>query len=84
MSKIFTYQEQDHTIGNLIRAELLKSDKVSFAGYKNTHPLKREIQIQVLTTPDTTPEIELEEARVRSYNEIKQLRKEFETASAVV
>ena len=40
-SSIFTFNKEDHTLGNLLRARLLQSPKVTFAGYRVQHPLFR-------------------------------------------
>lgn len=39
-SSIFTFNKEDHTLGNMLRSRLLQSDKVSFSGYKVPHPLE--------------------------------------------
>ena len=31
---IFTLNKEDHTLGNLLRSQLLKNPRVLFAGYK--------------------------------------------------
>lgn len=31
---IYTFKNEDHTLGNIIRTELLENDDVSFAAYK--------------------------------------------------
>lgn len=36
---IFTVNKEDHTLGNMIRNQLLKDPHVLFVGYKNPHPL---------------------------------------------
>ena len=35
-SAVFTFNKEDHTLGNLLRAHLLKDPHVIFAGYKST------------------------------------------------
>ena len=40
-SSIFTFNKEDHTLGNLLRSRLLQSPHVTFAGYKVPHPLVR-------------------------------------------
>src|SRR5690606_32205660 len=52
---IFTINKEDHTLGNMIRAQLLKDPSVIFAGYKNPHPLEHKIVIRVQTTTDSSP-----------------------------
>jgi len=40
---IFTINKEDHTIGNMVRQQLLKDPNVLFAGYKNPHPLEHTV-----------------------------------------
>ena len=42
-------QQQDHTLGNVIRYKLLKDARVRFAGYKKPHPLEEKIEVRVQT-----------------------------------
>ncbi|RKO90429.1 DNA-directed RNA polymerase, partial [Blyttiomyces helicus] len=51
----FTILKEDHTLGNILRMQLLKNPKVLFAGYKMPHPLEHYFVLKVQTTPDTTP-----------------------------
>ena len=46
---------EDHTLGNLMRYQLLREEKVLFAGYKVPHPLDYKVHVKIQTTPDTTP-----------------------------
>ena len=52
---IFTLNKEDHTLGNMIRHQLLKDPNVLFAGYKNPSPFVNQIIIRVQTTSDYTP-----------------------------
>ncbi|XP_019736500.1 DNA-directed RNA polymerase II subunit RPB11-a isoform X1 [Hippocampus comes] len=56
-SCLFTLNKEDHTLGNIIRAQLLKDPQVLFAGYKVPHPLEHKIVIRVQTTPDYSPQV---------------------------
>ena len=56
-ASIFTINKEDHTIGNLIRFQLLKDPNVLFAGYKNPHPLENKIILRIQTTSDYTPQV---------------------------
>ncbi|KAH9933060.1 DNA-directed RNA polymerase [Fomitopsis serialis] len=47
--------KQDHTLGNLIRAELLTMPQVLFAGYKVPHPLQPYFLIKIQTDGSMTP-----------------------------
>ena len=41
------FAQEDHTLGNLLRHQLLKDPNVLFAGYKNPHPLDHNIILRV-------------------------------------
>ncbi|CAO1347156.1 unnamed protein product [Diamesa hyperborea] len=53
---IFTVNKEDHTLGNMIRNQLLKDPKVLFAGYKLPHPLEHKFVIRIQTTSNYSPE----------------------------
>uniref|UniRef100_A0A8C5W1S9 DNA-directed RNA polymerase RBP11-like dimerisation domain-containing protein n=1 Tax=Microcebus murinus TaxID=30608 RepID=A0A8C5W1S9_MICMU len=53
---LFTINKEDHTLGNIIKSQLLKDPQVLFAGYKVPHPLEHKIIIRVQTTPDHSPQ----------------------------
>ena len=55
---IFTMNKEDHTVGNLIRHQLLKDPNVIFAGYKNPSPFVNQVMIRVQTTSDYTPQVD--------------------------
>lgn len=40
---------EDHTVGNLLRMQLLREENVLFAGYKHPHPLVNDIEIRIQT-----------------------------------
>ena len=56
-ASIFTINKEDHTLGNLIRCQLLKDPNVLFAGYKNPHPLENKVVLRIQTTSDYTPQV---------------------------
>eukprot|EP00794_Sanderia_malayensis_P009851 gene9851-10862_t len=51
----FVVQKEDHTLGNLLRAQLLKDPQVIFAGYRVPHPLEYKFVLRVQTTADYSP-----------------------------
>ena len=66
---LFTLNKEDHTLGNILKTQLLRDPKVAstwifwyfilqvlFAGYKNPHPLENRVVIRVQTTPDYSPQ----------------------------
>lgn len=54
-ASIFTINKEDHTLGNMIRHQLLKNPNVLFSGYKNPHPLENKIILRIQTTSYCTP-----------------------------
>jgi len=63
--------KEDHTLGNLLRMQLLRDSNVIFAGYRNPHPLEHVIEVKIQTTEESSPK----EAMVHA---IDALRKEFD------
>eukprot|EP01132_Coremiostelium_polycephalum_P000688 gene688-849_t len=51
----FLIQKEDHTVGNLIRMQLVGDPDVKFAGYRMPHPLEHNIAIKIQTYPHSTP-----------------------------
>ncbi|CAJ0572873.1 unnamed protein product, partial [Mesorhabditis spiculigera] len=52
---VFTINKEDHTIGNLVKHQLLKDPNVLFAGYRNPHPLEHKFLLRVQTNGECTP-----------------------------
>ncbi|CAZ80750.1 unnamed protein product [Tuber melanosporum] len=52
---IFTFNKEDHTLGNLLRATLLHNEHVVFSAYKVPHPLFPKFELRVQTDEETTP-----------------------------
>ena len=68
----FTIYKQDHTLGNLLRMQLLRDEKVRFAGYQMPHPLEHVCLVKVQTTGRTPSPIDAMKSA------IEDLEKEFE------
>jgi DNA-directed RNA polymerase subunit L len=47
-SGVFTFTDQTHTIGNLLRYYLQEDPDVQFSGYKVPHPLINELVLKVV------------------------------------
>ena len=45
----FVLNKEDHTLGNLLRMQLLEDKEVTFSGYRVQHPLEPAIQVKVQT-----------------------------------
>ena len=46
---MFVIEREDHTLGNMVRCQLLEDDNVLFGGYRVPHPLEPAIQVKVQT-----------------------------------
>lgn len=51
----FVVEKEDHTLGNLLRMQLLRDKRVLFGGYRTPHPLQSCFELKVRTTEDTNP-----------------------------
>ncbi|KAJ6259936.1 DNA-directed RNA polymerase II subunit RPB11 [Drechslerella dactyloides] len=74
---VFTFIKEDHTLGNLLRAQLLKDPKVIFAGYKVPHPLFPNFELRVQTTDETNPRAALIKASQDLIKDLTIFRNNF-------
>ncbi|GLE00114.1 hypothetical protein PINS_up008841 [Pythium insidiosum] len=51
----FKILREDHTMGNLIRMQLLRDSNVTFSGYQHPHPLVHDIIVRVQTNDASSP-----------------------------
>ena len=51
----FTINKEDHTVGSLLRMQLLRDGDTRFAGYQLPHPLEHVCHVKVETTPGRAP-----------------------------
>eukprot|EP00013_Stygamoeba_regulata_P015965 CAMPEP_0177687386 /NCGR_PEP_ID=MMETSP0447-20121125/34099_1 /TAXON_ID=0 /ORGANISM="Stygamoeba regulata, Strain BSH-02190019" /LENGTH=117 /DNA_ID=CAMNT_0019197621 /DNA_START=27 /DNA_END=377 /DNA_ORIENTATION=- len=58
----FTIQKEDHTLGNILRMQLLKDPDVLFAGYRMPHPLDHSIVLKIQTNSQSNPQTALNNA----------------------
>ncbi|KZT04495.1 RBP11-like subunits of RNA polymerase [Laetiporus sulphureus 93-53] len=69
--------KQDHTLGNLIRAQLLSMPQILFAGYKVPHPLQPYFLIKIQTDGSITPTAVLEQACTKLIGTMASLEAKF-------
>jgi DNA-directed RNA polymerase II subunit RPB11 len=75
---LFVLNKEDHTLGNLIRMQLLRDNKVRFAGYKVPHPLITECHLRIETMDsNTTPIATFETALTDLQMEINTIETQF-------
>lgn len=46
----YTFDGEDHTLGNLLRYSLIKNPEVEFCGYSITHPSEHTVNMRLQTT----------------------------------
>jgi DNA-directed RNA polymerase II subunit RPB11 len=73
----FVIQREDHTVGHLLRIELLRDPNVRFAAYRHPHPLDNhiELKVQVASSTVTAPSAVIE-ATNNLLREIRSIRKD--------
>lgn len=77
---IFTVNKEDHTLGNLIKNQLLKDPNVLFAGYKNPHPLEYKFLLRVQTVMEYSPQEAFTNAITDLISELSLLEERFKEA----
>ena len=55
----FRFNKEDHTIGNLLRMQLLRDPSVRFAGYQHPHPLVHYLNFKIQTNSSTVAPVEV-------------------------
>lgn len=76
------YDNEDHTLGNLIRHKLLSDPSVIFAAYNVPHPLKRTVEVRVQTVDNPAQE-SIDAAIENTLIDIDAFEKAFSDALSV-
>lgn len=74
---ILTFNKEDHTFGNMLRAQLLRDPLVIFAGYKVPHPLEHKCVLRVQTGADYTPIAAVKNAITDLISELSLMEERF-------
>jgi DNA-directed RNA polymerase II subunit RPB11 len=74
---MFTFNKEDHTLANLLRAKLAKAEHVIFVAYQVPHPLFASFKLRVQTDGTITPKEAVVQACRDLVNELQQLDQEF-------
>ncbi len=74
----FTITGEDHTIGNVVRMQLLKDRRVKFAGYIKPHPLEEKIQLKVQTNGEVNPGAAMEDSMRCLGTELEKMKDKFD------
>eukprot|EP01057_Protomagalhaensia_wolfi_P004716 Protomagalhaensia_wolfi_Nauph_80__4715@NODE_488_length_2443_cov_89_556156_g173_i1_p4_GENE_NODE_488_length_2443_cov_89_556156_g173_i1NODE_488_length_2443_cov_89_556156_g173_i1_p4_ORF_typecomplete_len120_score10_16RNA_pol_L_2/PF13656_6/1_4e22_NODE_488_length_2443_cov_89_556156_g173_i112221581 len=75
-----TLQREDHTLGNLIRSQILRDPSAVFAGYRNPHPLEPFIEIRVQSSAKNNPYAITHNALQALNGEVQSLHQQFRVA----
>merc|ERR1719183_2191647 len=81
---IFKIWLEDHTIGNILRMELLRNESVLFAGYKVPHPLDHMIELRIQTLPKSSPQDALRIAVRNLRGETRSMLEQFDKGCAAL
>ncbi|KAL8997165.1 MAG: hypothetical protein Q9169_003492 [Polycauliona sp. 2 TL-2023] len=76
-ASVFTFNREDHTLGNMLRSRLLSSPHVFFSGYKVPHPLVSTFELRVQTDGSITPRQALLQACKDLVTDLGLLSREF-------
>mmetsp|Transcript_71622 Transcript_71622/g.184700 ORF Transcript_71622/g.184700 Transcript_71622/m.184700 type:complete len:225 (-) Transcript_71622:4-678(-) len=79
---VYSIWLEDHTLGNMLRMELLRNKDVLFAGYKVPHPYNHMIELRVQTLPKSSPEEAVRLAIRNLKFEMKSMLSQFDTQVA--
>lgn len=76
-ASIITFEKEDHTLGNLLRAQLLKDDRVLFAAYKVEHPLFAKFVMRIQTEEGYAPKDALKNACNSLLSQLEVIKTKF-------
>ena len=74
-------EREDHTLGNLLRMQLLENKEVLFGGYRVPHPLEPAIQVKVQTRTENPGPTQVVATSLSSLiNEVETIEDRFKHA----
>ncbi|EFQ89261.1 hypothetical protein PTT_14569 [Pyrenophora teres f. teres 0-1] len=76
---VFTFNKEDHTLGNLLSARLQKNPAILFAAYKVPHPLFATFELRVQTDGSITPKEAVIRTCTEVITELSKLNDSFQT-----
>ncbi|KAK6456184.1 RNA polymerase II core subunit [Scheffersomyces xylosifermentans] len=74
---IIRIEREDHTLANMLRAQLLKDKRVIFAAYKIEHPLFANFVLRIQTEDDYSPREALKNACSGLISELDVIKNRF-------
>ncbi|KAF2034698.1 RBP11-like subunits of RNA polymerase [Setomelanomma holmii] len=76
---VFTFNKEDHTLGNLLSQRLLKYDYIVFSAYKVPHPLFATFDLRVSTDGSITPKDAIIKCCRDIVGDLEMLKSSFQT-----
>lgn len=76
---ILDFEREDHTLANLLRAQLVADERVLFVGYKIEHPLFPRFTMRIQTEEGYRPTEALKNACNSVINQLSKLSERFST-----
>ncbi|ODV86987.1 hypothetical protein CANARDRAFT_195928 [[Candida] arabinofermentans NRRL YB-2248] len=74
---LIKFEREDHTLGNLLRQELIEDPQVLFAAYKIEHPLFANFIMRLQTEEGYKPRLALKNACTRLISKLGVLNDKF-------
>jgi DNA-directed RNA polymerase subunit L len=74
---IFTFNKEDHTLGNLLSSRLRNEKHITFAGYKAPHPLEPKFELRVGTDGSMDPKEAVLRICMELVRELEKVGQEF-------
>ena len=73
----FTINKEDHTMGNLLRMQILRDADVKFAGYQLPHPLMNICRVKIQTSGKKSPVATFQDSVEDLQAEMETLDRQF-------
>ncbi|OLL23714.1 DNA-directed RNA polymerase II subunit RPB11 [Neolecta irregularis DAH-3] len=74
----FKFEKEDHTLGNMLRTQLLRDPRVQFAAYRVPHPLNHSFVLRVQTDDGYGPKEAVIAAASQLVQQLTQLKNNFD------
>lgn len=74
----FVILKEDHTLGNPLRCQLLRDERVVFAGYRLPHPLVNVMNLKIRSRPESDPQTLLITAIDQLSTEVTSIKEQFQ------
>ncbi|ODQ68296.1 RBP11-like subunits of RNA polymerase [Nadsonia fulvescens var. elongata DSM 6958] len=74
---LIRFEREDHTLGNLLRSQLLQDERVLFAAYKVEHPLFPNFVMRIQTEEGYSPKDALRHACQAIIHQLDKFKRQF-------